>query len=52
MEQWASGMFQSSDPQETAVANSQALAEIKILVDIASMDYEKFSQLLEGEEDE
>lgn len=49
-EQWAAGLFMSSDREEMVTANFQALATVSILEKLARLDYEEFIETLTEEE--
>lgn len=49
-EQWAAGAFQKEQPLETAVANAQALGELRQLKELSELDYEEFSKSFDDDE--
>ena len=44
--QWASQLFLSSDPQQTHLANVNALAEYKTLENLLDLSYEKYLEVV------
>ena len=49
LEQWAAGQFQAPSPQETAVANAQAIGIVRTYEQIEELDYATFESILTGE---
>jgi len=44
MEQWAEGAFQGDTPFITAIANAQALVEVKVVSKLMELDYEQYER--------
>lgn len=51
-DQWLKGNFQSSKPDETQIANSQALAQAQLLETLSELDYEQFYNTVAADEDD
>jgi hypothetical protein len=51
-EQWAAGQFQHEDTYQTALANAQALGQVRLLQQLMELDHDSFEETFADPDDQ